>query len=1292
MKRVALILLTIFAACQAMASGRQFTHINTSNSRLSSDCIKSLMQDSRGYIWIGTVSGVNRYDGTRIRTYGTKELGLESDFITCMEEDTEGNVWVATSTGVSRYDFALDRFFPLTELADSGEQISNMVNTMVSDPRGLIWFSVNKQGVFSYDPSSGKLRKHNVSFRRFAIAGDGRIWAGSYYSGLYVTDSEVSTMDSFSKVTHFFDGDQMQMLQFSAVNPDILYVASLNRGFCTIDTIKGEVRHLCSLPEDVSLISAFLEGERRWWAATSNGVYCYDFATGLLEDVLHYEDRFSISGDYTFCTMVDHEGGLWVGTKDGGVDYSSPSGSLFRRMYETSDGESMEKYIVSAFAETEDGTVWVATEHGGLLRYSQGILRQVCNDDLPKTISSLAADGDMLWIGSLTGVYRMDIRSLQVKPYGSLPTYDHLLDPRAYNVFRSSKGELYASSTRGVDRFDRRIDGFIPLQSTRNLFYTDIKEDSDGMLWLSSFYDGVFKIDPHSDRLLSSYGTSEGLGDSRVSSVFIDERGTVWAVGFGAGFSRLDPTKGMFTPINRSTHISLSSNIFYSCVPDDDGNMWLTSGEGLVLFNPETSELAVFHLSDGLLDEKFTRGAFRASTGKLFFGSDNGFIVADPSAGGVSGDITRLAITEMRVGNSRVIPSKHGIIESNIDICKKVRLKPGQNTFAFSFAYPGQYSKATSLSQYKLEGHGGDWRPIPPDGVVIIYNIPSGEYKLKVRTVTGAGDWTESHEPLPIVVDKRFFESLPGLIVIAVILLLIIALAVSMLMRMSNRRRRKTEAEYRKRKEEEMFYDKINFFSHVIHEIKTPLTLIRTPLQDVMNRSDLPAEIGHDLEVVKNNTVYLSDLVNELLEYVRVERKGYTLNPEPAELGGKISSLLFNYSDAARDKGISIDFKTPEREYWVSADNSALNKILNNLLLNAVKYAEHSIVIRLSSEDEANVTMTISNDGQTIPPSERDNIFKPFVRYSHTGTGFGIGLPLARSLAQMHSGTLELRDGVQTCFALVLPLIPVPALAPAKPPVIDSYSGSPVLLVVDDNEDLRRYLSSKLSAGFTVLTADSAQAALKTLRGSYVDLMITDITMSGMNGLELCSAIRADIEISHLPIIVLSARTSVESKIQAMESGADLYVEKPFDLDFLRVSIGNILDRRALMKKALAGGAVRTDIKLFGLPSRDEEFFRRFDQLIEDNIASPELSNSFLATNLAVSEATLIRKIHKLLDTTPVDYIRTKRLNIAAARIKAGGSNISEIAYDLGFNTPAYFSKCFKDHFGCAPSEYTRTK
>ena len=1277
------------SASEERAEHRQFAHINTSNSALSSDCVKALLQDSRGFIWIGTVSGVNRYDGTRIKTYMAPDLGQVSDFVTCLEEDSDGNIWVATSTGVSYYDYRQDRFFPMDVRCESGEHIVNMVNTLVSDPRGYMWFSVNKQGVFQFDIRNRVLVKHNISFRRFAIASDGSIWSGSYYNGLFFSDKELYTMESFSKKSPYFEGDQIQMLSFSRKDPSLLYVASLDNGLSVVDTKSSTVRRLCALPEEASLISAFMEDERRWWASTSKGLFCYDLQDGVLQSYYRGESEFSISGDYIFCSLVDSEGGLWVGGKDGGVDYSGPEQSRFRKIISTSDGMSLRKSIVSYFEEDSYGNVWVATGQSGLMKWDGTALNTVLGGESIGTISTLSSDGDYLWIGTLAGLYRMDIKTGEIKSYGALPTFDNLKDPRVYNVMLSSSGTLYASTTRGICYYDRAKDVFVPMHSPGNLFYTDIREAPDGTFWLSSFYDGLFRIDPSEDVLLASYKRADGLPDDRITSVFLSGEGDVWAIGFSGGFSKLDRARSQFLPVNKNTHTSLDSDMFMGCVADADGRMWMSTAHGLVLYYPETSEITVFHLLDGILDEKLSRAVLRSSDGRLYFGSDNGFIIVDPfSSSKLPSETAELVITELSVGGETVLPGKRQIITRNIDLAPVIHLKADQNSFSFSFASPGQYARAHKLSQYLLEGYSQDWVQIPQDGTVTFYSIPSGTYTLKIRTRSDSLWWMESHRDVSVIVDKKFFESLPGILLILLCLLLAIAVAVFVILRHSERRRQEQDELARKKREEEMFYEKMNFFSHVVHEIKTPLTLIRTPLSEVLEREDLPEEIGRELSVVKSNTAYLSSLVNELLEYVRVERKGYLLSPVPINLGERVDFLLFNYSDTTREKGIRIQFEKTADPCWVSADSSALNKILNNLLINAVKYAESLICIRMESLDGARVRLSIINDGQPIPSGQREDIFKPFVRYNHSGSGFGIGLPLARSLAQMHSGSLVLKDSERTCFELELPSIAAPDDSSGMSAVIVDSTSMPTLVVVDDNDQMRSYLGRKLSDKYTVLPVAEAESAVKLIRDQRVDLLITDISMPGMNGLELCRSIRSDIEISHLPIIVLSARSSEESKIQAMEAGADLYVEKPFNLELLRLSISNILDRRALMRKSLTSGQLTNDIHLFGLPGKDEEFFHKFDTLITDNIASSELSNAFLASNLAVSEATLVRKIRKLLDTTPVDYIRTKRLNLAAAMLKEGARNVSEIAYDLGFNSPAYFSKCFRDYFGCTPSEY----
>ena len=440
----------------------------------------------------------------------------------------------------------------------------------------------------------------------------------------------------------------------------------------------------------------------------------------------------------------------------------------------------------------------------------------------------------------------------------------------------------------------------------------------------------------------------------------------------------------------------------------------------------------------------------------------------------------------------------------------------------------------------------------------------------------------------------------------------------------------------------------------------------------------------------------MSKLVNELLDFVRIEKNGYILDPEPVDLVEKLNAMVFDYSETARTANLKLTFNSSEQNAWISADQAALNKILNNLLLNAVKYAESFVCVDLKSNGDS-ITVEFSNDGQVIPDEYREDIFKPFMQYHDDArvyaNGVGIGLPLSRNLAAMHSGTLVLDPRKDlTLFRLTLPALKESVSETKTQPVSQAGTDhdSSFVLIADDNKDLTEYIASKLSE-FEVLSAGDGDTALKMLREKNVDLLVSDISMPGKSGLELCREIRSDIEISHLPIIIVSARASVESKIQAMEAGADLYIEKPFDMEYLRSSIRNILDRRSLMKNAFSSGRIGTDVELFGLPKKDEEFFARFDALIKDNLDNADLSNDFLAERLNMSNSTLTRKIRKLLNTSPNNYIRVTRLSVAAQMLKnSHGNNISEISYAVGFSNVSYFAKCFKEQYGVTPTEYIR--
>lgn len=1299
MKKHLISLLAALILHHAAAGAYDFTHITTKNSALSYDGITTIMQDSRGFIWIGTYKGLNRYDGHSMKPYFKEDIGLNSDFIHVITEDADGNLWIGTDNGVTIYNYSLDRFVPFTMLSDEGSTIRNKVTFIMMDDNCAIWMLVNNQGCFSYYPESGKLKNTSYEevgmsgFRKMVRCPDGNFYISRYHADLYHTDSlmtEVIPVRLNTPPRNLFTNDEIEGI-FRREDGQ-LYIASTKNGISIIDPATKTAESVFSLPKGALLHNAFLQNGKVFWLSTTKGVWRFDIETRESVSIRHEpKNEFSISNDYTNCTFVDRNGGLWIGTKDGGVNYCGAYQSNFEKQY-LADDESLHNTMISGFAEDDDGMIWVATEEKGFLKYNPEthVTTRCRIDGIPSRICSLCYDEGKLWFGTRNGLYRLNTRTGALKRYGVLKRDKGVNDPNVYMIHKDPEGKIMVGTTLGIFSYDRKADRFIELEQFDGIFTTSVANDANDstILWLSTFADGVLRWDMNSTSrpVAFSSSRSNGIINDKIVSMFVDSRADVWAIGFSNGLARYDASDNSFEKVEIE---GLGSEVFFKALEDDKGKLWLASDNGLVEFDPLTHEVYVHTEKDGLLDSKFTNSALRSRNGDMYFGSDNGFIRFNPGILSIEDKSTRVVISSMRIGD------EEAYFDMNTDLLKDIVLEQEQNSFGFTFSILGQAMPYSTRIQCRLNGLDDEWRDILGNKSVFWYNVPSGQYTLEIRESSKDGIWEEGHAPLKVTVTPAFWASPTGILLIVIISGAVILLMISGVQRRTLRKKEEEAEEYRKAKEEETFREKMNFFSHVIHEIKTPLTLIKTPLNNIISKDIADKEMLHDLEVMNNSAGYLTKLVNELLDYIRIEKMGFALKCEDIDLVEKLRSTLFNFSDTIRNNNIKLDFSTTLENAIVSADIAALDKILNNLILNAVKYAETRISILVEREGEDNICIKFENDGAEIPPEYREAIFKPFVQYNEDAkvqkSGVGIGLPLARNLARMHQGNLELTDSASTCFILSFPLKSTEAGKSgneADNPDI-SASDKEYVLIADDNREFREYLASKLCGTYNTICVSDGKAAWKVMQEENIDLLISDISMPDMTGLELCQSIRKDIELSHIPIIIISARVSIESKIQAMEAGADIYIEKPFDLEYLRSSVKNILDKRRLMKNAFGSGLIKTDINMFGLPKKDEEFFTRFDEIIRKNLGNNDFSNEMLAEQLNMSESTMLRKIRKLLNTSPNSYIKTVRLSVAAEMLKdSHGNNITEICYTVGFSSVSYFAKCFREQYGMTPTEW----
>ena len=1286
-----------------------FSHFNKERNGLSYDSVRDIFQDSRGYVWIGTYKGLSRYDGKRFKNYDRHDLGVTSDFINVIKEDLDGNLWIGTDNGVVIYNYAEDKFIRLSSMVGSSVKVpDDRIFAIERNTVGVMWVSSRDNGLYSYTPKSGAFRHHPMSEQtpinniyRITIDRNDNMFLAVYCDNIYFASSDASSCSplDLGSNSDIFKGDDVEGLVLSSKSNDIIYVASKRNGLVEIDLRKGTCTTLYNLPKDVRPTNLTYDASKCLWLSTTNGLICYSFATGQGE--VYYSDpsdQFSLSDSFITEVCKDRNGRLWVGTHYGGLDLSSPAHSNFTKFYTLTDGTSLKGSIVRCFAEDKSGNVWVATERMGLLKYSDGRLERH-NADIPKTLLALLDDDNCLWIGSVKGISRMDYATSKVRKY--VPFDIENTENRVLNIYKSYAGEIFAATTIGVMRYDRGNDRFVMIPELAGLTMEHMSEDSRGILWLASYSTGLYAYDLKSNTTKAHYSPQTGSSviPDMISSVCVDAADNTWVIGFSSGFFHYNRKDSCFHEYSMQTIPALPTDVYFRALSDDDGCLWLSTDSGLIQFDHNKGTIRVYTTADGLLDNEFTKAASQLRGGRFAFGSADGFIVFNPDDLKGTDNLAKVTITDMYLDYEPIDRKfKSEKMSGNIDLQEELTLDFTENSFGFSFAVLGSSYPASDKILCKLDGYDNQWRDVSVGKAIHWADVPAGTYRLLLSNGEFSGGFVDAHSQVKIVVKPRFWASSLGIFIIVSIALTVFFVIVFMLLKRQKFLEKRRLHAYRARKEQEMMKEKMTFFSNIIHEIKTPLTLIRTPLQKILSSGNCPDELREEMEVISSSTDYMNDLVRELLEFVRLEEHGYVLDLKNIDIVDRVGFLCFNFHDAAQSRNIKIQFNHQPDKLEGAVDTIAFRKIVNNLLDNGIKYGASYIKVDLTCDGD-NFIVSFKNDGTPIPESRRESIFKPFVQYSSDQSpysqSFGIGLAYARNLAELHGGTLTLGECERyTEFVLTMPLRTVPSVKAEDEDLenIVKRSDLPLVMIVEDNFGLLTYLKKNLKSEYNVMTMQSAEKALTLLKTYKPDIIITDIALQGMSGVELCQKIGSNEDLASIPVIVVSAISSVETKMKCMEYGAVNYIEKPYSMDYLKACIKGALSNKATMRATYGKMNIAQERVAGNIISRDEDFLNKLEKIVSENISNPAFSNKILEELLFMGHSTLNRKMKALLDTTPNDYIRSKRLAVAAEMLQKGGHRVNEVCYTVGFNSPSYFAKCFKATYGVLPAEWAATK
>ena len=863
--------------------------------------------------------------------------------------------------------------------------------------------------------------------------------------------------------------------------------------------------------------------------------------------------------------------------------------------------------------------------------------------------------------------------------------------------------------------YDASSDSFSYISKLSGVFIYYIKEDKQGNLWVATYVDGLYKWNVRTDEwkhFVYDADNPKSLSSNKVLNVFEDSRHRIWITTQGGGFCLFNPETEGFTRYD--SDLGLPSNVAYRIEEDDEGCLWVTTNKGLLHFTPDTREFKVYTMSNGLLSDQFNyQSSYKDKDGRIYFGCINGFISFEPRSFSSNNYLPPVVITSFSLFNKEVPVGKDDSpLKTSITLTDYLELKSNQNTFSFRVAALSYQSPDMNKLLYKLDGYDTEW--YAAGKIPITYsNLPYRTYTLMVKGANSDGVWNPEMRMLKIRILPPFYLSVWAYV-------FYVLLAVGLLFGLITYFRRRTLTKHRyemekfeQKKERELYMAKIDFFTNVAHEIRTPLTLIKSPLESILKDNVLSDEVKVELEIMDQNAQRLLNLVNQLLDFRKTENKGFKLNPEECNLCGLMQFTCKRFTALAKQRGVNLTCQVPEKEVWASVDKEALTKIISNLLTNALKYGKTFARFQLTvDEKEEHFRVTASNDGKIIPLDMREEIFRPFVRYrdgKNIVQGTGIGLALARSLAELHHGKLAMDDNMEmNCFVLDIPIVHQVAPHRESEPVETSGRADvpdnievmpdvdkeekeerPCILIVEDNKDMQDFIARQLSSLYNVLTAGNGHEAWDLLEQYDVDLVVSDIMMPEMDGLELCGKLKSDLNYNHIPIILLTAKTALESKIEGLEQGADAYIEKPFSVEYLRVNIANLLsNRERLRRRFIESPFVKAET--VAQSKTDKAFMQKLNEYVNSHLQESELTIDDLADVMHMGRSNFYRKLKGMLGISPNEYLRLERLKKAAQLLKEGKCGIVEIAYMVGFSSPSYFSSCFKKQFGVLPKDFVQ--
>lgn len=1322
---------------------------------LSQNTVLALIQDHNGKIWAGTSDGLNWYDGYRFASFHkdlNDSTSLSNNHIYSLCTDTEGTVWVGTLTGLSRYNIIGNNFtnyslpgglpvqiFTIANLDEKDQLLLGTNNGMVIFDKktgrmdihpllqGNIVYSIcrmndgfllgSSSGVHFYQIQNQTVNELLPELKKEIISSiiyDPRkriCWLGSLSNGVYCTD------DKFQIKKHYHNKDKDSQLTSNAVrtlgqdDKGRIWIGTINGLFILEPGTDNMEKYMFSYEDENSLghnsVRSILKDNQGgiWIGTFYGGLNYYHSMAPSFDTMSHSDYHNSISDNTVSCIVEDpHTGNLWIGTNDGGLnEYDRKRNHFTAFPANLNNPHALQSNNIKCVLPDTKG-IYVGT-HGGGLAYLSRNSRQVENFSFPKAVavsnscySLLDGYDGTLWVGSIIGLYQFNKNTRQLSLHPLAQKYPELNTVLISFLYRDSKDRIWIGTEESLfvyanGKLEEWKDHASRAQALIQTFY--IQEDSNHNIWIGSSV-GLYQ---------SSDGKAENL-------------------------------------VRYTTKDGLPSNFIHGILEDGRGRLWITTNSGLSCFNPAEKTFLNYTKQDGLSHEQFNAyGACKTKDGMFYLGSLKGITYFNPYEFVDNPFSPNAVITGATIMNQPVT----NINDETTDFFQAengrllgMTFPSNMKLFSIRFSVINYLSGRRNLFAYKLEGFDDDWiysaQAISMRGANYS-NLPPGKYIFKVKACNNNGRWNETPAEFFVHITPMWYQTWWAKTIFVLLIVGILVLVVYFFIARAKMKMQLQIEHLERQKIEEVSQEKVRFYINMSHELRTPLSLILAPLEELVEeKSKFETQVQQKLAYVYKNGRKLLHLVNQLLDFRKAESGALPIHVTMSHVDELANNVFTMFKENAQKRNITYQLQSELRGNQFPIDRTYLEMMLTNLLSNAFKFTPDGGAITLSlSRTGKFFQISVKDNGVGIPPAKLSRIFERFYQVDDQQKGSGIGLSLVKCLVEKHHGTITVSSELQqgTEFRILLPA-ELKSFTPeeivdendekslhsiqqtgslAKDTIMDDEQLRPqtaedtsteennsesegmteTILLVDDNTEMVDYLKGNFKSKYITLTAGNGEEALAILKEQKVDIVLSDVMMPGIDGIKLCELIKKNMQTCHIPVILLSAKGSIEAQTAGIQIGADDYIPKPFSMNLLKGKIRNILKSKQRLRYYYSN-TIDIDTAKMTSNTLDEEFMSKAIQIVEDSIDNEDFTADDLAEKLYMSRSSLYLKMNSVSGEPPANFIRRIRFNKACKLLLEGRYSISEISSRVGFSSPSYFSTSFKKYIGCLPSDYVKNQ